>query len=288
MRRKWSRRRKAYIIKWDADGILRKDLKNISGYTPHWYDHRITGETWYHYKPRLAPSRDRIKWDIKAESARAKATDKFICVHKEETYEAAWKVFGQTGLFELMMDQPDLVRDVFETYTTLYIESLKLILAEDGYFDGCFIYGDMGYRNATLFSPAIYRELLQPQHTRLCRFLHDNGKYAILHSCGKVEAILPYIIEAGFDALQPIEAKTGMDVRVFKETYGNKITFFGNIDVRKLSGTRADIEEEISSKLPIAMRGGGYMYHSDHSVPPTVSWDNYCYAMELVEKYGKY
>ncbi len=153
------------------------------------------------------------------------------------------------------MDQPDLVADVFETYTTLYIESLKMILAEGGYFDGCFIYGDMGYRNATLFSPAIYRELLQPQHTRLCRFLHDHGKYAILHSCGKVEALIPYLIEAGWDALQPIEAKTGMDVRAFKKTYGNQITFFGNIDVRKLSGTKADIKEEITSKLPIAMQG---------------------------------
>jgi uroporphyrinogen decarboxylase len=79
-----------------------------------------------------------------------------------------------------------------------------------------------------------------------------------------------------------------MDVRKLKAEFGNAITFYGNIDVRKLSGTRADIEEEISSKVPVAMKDGGYIFHSDHSVPPTVSWENYCYAIELLDRYGKY
>jgi uroporphyrinogen decarboxylase len=100
--------------------------------------------------------------------------------------------------------------------------------------------------------------------------------------------LIPKLIEAGFAAIQPLEAKCGQDVRVLKERFGNKITFFGNIDIRKLSGTKQEIEDEISSKLPIAMKGGGYIFHSDHSVPPTVSFDNYRYAIELLEKYGRY
>ncbi|MDO8587540.1 MAG: hypothetical protein Q7T82_10930 [Armatimonadota bacterium] len=48
------------------------------------------------------------------------------------------------------------------------------------------------------------------------------------------------------------------------------------------------MEEEIRSKLAVAMRGGGYIFHSDHSVPPTVSFENYRYAMELVDEYGRY
>jgi len=57
--------------------------------------------------------------------------------------------------------------------------------------------------------------------------------------------------------------------------------------VRKLSGTKKDVEEEVVSKLEVAKQGGGYIFHSDHSVPPTVSWENYCYAVELVKKHGK-
>ena len=36
------------------------------------------------------------------------------------------------------------------------------------------------------------------------------------------------------------------------------------------------------------MVGGGYIYHSDHSVPSDVSFDNYAFAMEMVRKYGSY
>ncbi len=278
-----------YVIAWDANGVLRKDLKRASGYTPHWYEHRIHDrETWYAHKDRLRASRERISAEVKADGAAARASDKFICLFHYEPYESSWPVFGQTGMFTLMMDDPDLVREVFETYATLLLDSLALILAEGGHFDGVFLYGDVGYRNTTLFSPALYRELLFPQHQRICSFLRERGKFAILHSCGKIDALIPQFIEAGFHAIQPLEAKTGMDVRQLKALHGNRITFFGNIDVRKLSGTKAEIEEEIAGKLPVAMEGGGYMYHSDHSVPPTVNWENYCYAMELVEKYGRY
>jgi len=278
-----------HVIQWDANGVLRKDLKRKFGYTPHWYDHRIKDrETWFANRERLLPTRDRIGWAVKEESETARATGKFICLHHPEPYEMAWPVFGQTAIFMLMLDDPELVADVFETYATLFIEQVRMILDEGGYLDGCFIYGDVGYRNATLFSPALYRDLLFPQHQRICRFLREEGKFAILHSCGKIDVLIPQFIEAGFHAIQPLEAKTGMDVRQLKELHRGRITFFGNIDIRKLSGTRADIEEEIHGKLPAAMQGGGYMYHSDHSVPPTVSWDSYCYAMELVERYGEY
>ena len=48
------------------------------------------------------------------------------------------------------------------------------------------------------------------------------------------------------------------------------------------------IEEEIASKIPIAMKGGGYIYHSDHSVPDNVSFEQYSRVIELVREHGKY
>ncbi len=278
-----------HVIAWDSNGVLRKDLKRKSGYTPHWYDHKIKSRAdWFEHKGRLKVTPDRLSASIKDNCDQARASNKFVCYRATEPYEFAWPVFGQTGIFTLMMDDPELIRDVFETYATMIIDMIEAIFAAGGDFDGAFFYGDLGYRNTTLFSPALYRELLFPQHQRICGYLRDHGKPVILHSCGKIDALIPQFIEAGFSALQPIEAKTGMDVRNLKALYGNQITFYGNIDIRKLSGTKADIEEEISSKVPVAMKDGGYIFHSDHSVPPTVSWENYCYAIELLDKYGKY
>jgi uroporphyrinogen decarboxylase len=48
------------------------------------------------------------------------------------------------------------------------------------------------------------------------------------------------------------------------------------------------IENEIKTKIPVAKKHGGYIYHSDHSVPSNVSFQQYCWVIELVRKYGAY
>jgi len=55
-----------------------------------------------------------------------------------------------------------------------------------------------------------------------------------------------------------------------------------------LSGTKEEIEREVRSKVLTAKEGGGYIFHSDHSIPPTVSWKNYQYAVKIANEYGKY
>ena len=278
-----------YILQKDANGVTRKDVKRESGHTPHWISHTInTADNWYAHKERLVPDDTRIPGNIREVYEAARKTDRFVHFTGVECYESAWPVFGQVNIFMLMMDDPEAAKDVFETYTDIIVHAARRYLEMGIDFDGAWFFGDMGYRNSTLFSPACYEELIWPAHKRMCDFFNSRGKPIILHSCGKIESLIPKLIEAGFAAIQPLEAKCGQDVRVLKERFGNKITFFGNIDIRKLSGTRQDIEEEISSKLPIAMKGGGYIFHSDHSVPPTVSFDNYRYAIELLEKYGRY
>jgi uroporphyrinogen decarboxylase len=74
-----------------------------------------------------------------------------------------------------------------------------------------------------------------------------------------------------------------------KEQYGQVLAFMGGIDVRNMAhADPGPIEEEIRTKVGIAKRGGGYIYHSDHSVPDNVSFDQYKYVMDLVQKYGQY
>jgi uroporphyrinogen decarboxylase len=111
----------------------------------------------------------------------------------------------------------------------------------------------------------------------------------ILHSDGDLRKIVPNLIEAGFDCLQPIEVKAGMDLIELKKKYGDRLAFMGGIDARLMSDDDpVKIEEEIRSKFEIAKKGGGYIYHSDHSVPDIVSFSQYKRVMELVKKYGKY
>lgn len=278
-----------YVIHRDGNGVLRKDFKRASGHTPHWMEHKLTtAADWWKYKERLTPDDDRVYPQTREHYDAGRAKGAFIAYSNREAYEAAWPVFGQVNLFTMMMDEPEVVKDIFDTYTDLLITLAQKILDQGCDFDGAWFFGDLGYRNATLFSPACYDQMLYPAHKRMCDFFNSLGKPVILHSCGKIDALIPRFIDAGFSAIQPLEAKCGQDVRELKSMYGDKITLFGNIDVRKLSGTKADIEEEIRSKMSVAAKGGRYIFHSDHSVPPTVSYENYLYALELCKRYGKY
>jgi uroporphyrinogen decarboxylase len=277
-----------HTVHWDANGVLRKDMKRESGHTPQWLGHTIkTRADWRKHRQRLAWSDDRIGPDTQQSYDHCRERGLFVHYSGVEAYEAAWPVWGQVGIFTLMMDDPDLVSEIFATYTDLIIQAASRMLEMGIEFDGAWFFGDLGYRNATLFSPRLYDRLLLPQHRRMCEFFNSRGKPVILHSCGRILDLIPRFIEAGFAAIQPLEAKAGQDIRELRRIYGRSITFFGNIDVRKMSGTREELREELLSKLEVA-KDGGYIYHSDHSVPPTVSWGNYCYLMELLDEHGRY
>lgn len=279
----------SYRLYRDANGVTRKDFKRESGHTPYWIDHVVrTRADWMKYRDRLEPTPERVTDAARKAYEHGRSRERFICLNTCEAYELAWPVFGQVGIFTLMMDDPELIADVFEVYTDLIIGMGRVALEAGLDFDGCFFYGDLGYRNATLFSPRLYEQLLMPQHARMCAFFNDLNKPVVLHSCGRIQELIPQFIEAGFAAIQPLEAKAGQDVRELKPLYGDQITFFGNMDIRKLSGSKQDVEEEVVSKLLVAKEGGRYIFHSDHSVPPTVSFDNYLYALELLEKHGSY
>lgn len=273
----------------DANGVLRKHFKKGSGFTPHWLDHVIKGQKeWNEHKGRLTPSRERVAENIAQQAEDARKTERYVALSHADPYELAWPVFGQSQIWMLMVDDPDFVAGVFMTYADLLVGLYEELRALGVEYDGVFMPADLGYRNATLFAPDLYNRLLFPAHKKLCDYQKTYGRPIMCHSCGKIDVLIPKFIEAGFAAIQPLEAKCGQDVRELKPLYHRKIVLFGNIDIRKLSGTKEDIEEEVISKVECAKEGSGYIFHSDHSVPPTVSWDNYCYAVELVLRHGTY
>jgi uroporphyrinogen decarboxylase len=113
--------------------------------------------------------------------------------------------------------------------------------------------------------------------------------HTILHCCGNVKELIPYFIEEGIDCLQPIEVKANMDLVELKKEFGDEMAYMGGIDVRLMNLDDSKLlEKEIREKVSVAKVGGGYIYHSDHSVPNTVSFYQYKRVMNLVNKYGKY
>jgi uroporphyrinogen decarboxylase len=154
--------------------------------------------------------------------------------------------------------------------------------------DGIYLVEDLGGTHTTLISKETYISLIKPHHKNITDYCHSKGIKVFMHSCGKIDAFMPEFIDAGVDVLQALQANTGMDVVKLKEIYGESIVFFGNIAEASLAGSKDDIRREIKYKVGNAKKGGGYIYHSDHSIPDEVSFENYEYAMKMVEIYGNY
>jgi len=279
-----------YVVEKNSFGGIRKNHRDYST-TPMIIDYPCKSrEDWERIKVRLKADDYRVDWVSGLQSFyREHSRGRFIMYGAAVGYDKIQSYVASERLLKAIIREPDWVIDMYWTDAKLVMEMCERMIRGGFKFDGAFLYCDLGYRNGLLFSPRHFEEQLHPVFKELCRFFHAHGMYVFLHSCGRVKDLIPYFIEEGIDCLQPLEVKAGMDLIELKDKYGDKMTFMGGIDVRLMSlDDPRPIEEEIKRKITIAKEGGGYIYHSDHSVPKNVSFQNYKRVIELVKKYGEY
>ncbi len=279
-----------YHIYRDANGATRKDLNTADGWTPGWLSFAIQNrDDWKRYKKQAGFHPSRITSDVQKAYDVARMQNRFIAFSPHACFHPTWHKVGLENMLIWMVEDPELVNEMFAAHTQMIVDLYDNMKALGMAFDGAWLSDDLGYRSAPLISPKMYRELVMPHHKRLCDHFAKDGLKTILHSDGDVSPLIPDFLTAGFSALHPLEAKVeNLDVHRLKPVWGKKLVLFGNIDVRKLAGTKEDVEEEIQNKVGFAKTGGGYLFHSDHSVPNDVSLENYRFALKMLEKYGRY
>jgi uroporphyrinogen decarboxylase len=206
-----------------------------------------------------------------------------------ESFEETRSLMGDEITLMAMAEDPEWIVDVSRTFTDQVLRNLDATMAAGIQPDGLWIYGDMAYNHATMCSPAMYRDLIWPDHKRLADWTHAHGGKFIYRTDGDINGVLDLYVAAGFDCLQPLEAKAHVDIRNLAPRYGDRLAFFGNIDVMLMgSNDPRKIEDEVRTKLAAGMASRGYAYHSDHSIPPTVSWKTYQFIIDLLDRYGRY
>jgi uroporphyrinogen decarboxylase len=221
---------------------------------------------------------------------RVRHRGRYVLANAYGPWEATWRHRGFTELLMDLVTDPEFVIDMAETYMDLLIAVLQRCLDDGIKPDGVFMVEDLAYKTGMLMSPRSWRQIFKPLVWQLGQFLRTNHIDFWMHCCGNAEAIFEDLIECGLQVIQPLEAKSGLDVRELRQEYGDRLTFWGNINVINMAnGTDQEIEEEIRTKIsPFIQDGGGYIYHSDHSVPPEVSFERYQLVLDLVRKYGAY
>lgn len=220
---------------------------------------------------------------VKADYRRDMAGDEFVTFATLLVFEDLRRILGDVVMLESLLLEPEWIHDFNQIMSDKYIEGFEILFNEVGKPDGMHLFDDLGYTQAPFASPDCHRELILPYHKKIVRYLKDHGLPVILHTCGDFRPHLPAIIEAGFDCVQAMEAKTGMNVVELAKTYKDKLCFMGNLDIRAMeSGDRGRIREECLGKLEgMKKLRAPYIYMSDHSIPPTVRVADYEYMQEI-------
>jgi len=279
------------ILQRDGNGAVLRRHK-LHDTTPEHVDFLVTDRRGWeeHIKPHLTADRARINFEA-YRNARKDAAEKqrFFCWSGVNVFECMHPVCGHQQMLMSMLTDPDWIKDMVRTYAQLTVDLLEILFAEEGVPDGAWFYEDLGLKARPFISLDMYREMIQPGHRLTMQACKDRGLPVIMHSCGFVEPLVPGMMEAGIDCLQVIEVKAGMDLLRLHRNYGDRLSFMGGIDVRKLyTNDKRVVEQELTAKIPVVMKNFGYVLHSDHSIPDQVEYETYRYFVNRALELGKY
>lgn len=277
---------KIFTTKW---GATQKKFKHTES-TPQFLDFTIkTADDWLLAKKRMVPTKDRINWHTLEENYR-NWCEKGYWINSNVWFgfdvTHSW-VVGTERVLMAMLEEPEWMSDMFNHFLDVNLALLDMVWDAGYHFDSVMWPDDMGYKKNQFFSLKVYRELLKPVHKRLIDWAHAKGVKAHLHSCGDINPFIPELVEIGLDALNPLEVKAGMDPIEIKKKYGKDLVLHGGINAVLWDDIKA-ISEEIESVLPVMKESGGYIFSSDHSVPSSVSFENFKHIINLIKELGSY
>jgi len=278
-----------YIINTSSWGATCKNFKH-SASTPEFLDFKVvTPEAWAEAKARMSISPDRINWKY-IEKEYKKAID-------EDHYKMAgfwfgfdvthsWMV-GTETLLIAMLEEPEWCSEMFNFGLDMCIGHFEL-LWEKGYkFDAITWPDDMGFKHSQFFSLNTYRELLKPVHKRAIDWAKSKGIKSMMHSCGDITPFIPELVEIGLDGLNPLESKAGMNPAKIKAEFGDKLVLKGGLNALKLNNP-PEFFEEMEALVPIMKENGGYIFSTDHSIPSSISAQDFMRIVQRAKELGKY
>jgi uroporphyrinogen decarboxylase len=253
--------------------------------TPEFLDFTMVDrESWAKTKARMTPTRDRVDWEhLRKNYPLWKREGRWIQAGLWFGFDVthSWMV-GTERLLCALLEDPEWCKDMFS-----HLALFDMVWDEGYHFDAINWPDDMGYKGTQFFSLDLYREVLKPFHKRAIDWAHAKGVKAHLHSCGDVNPIVPELIGIGLDALNPLEVKAGMDPLRLKQAFGQDLVLHGGVNA-VLWDHPDQIRAEMERVVPVLKRNGGYIFSSDHSVPSSVSVEDFRQIVALAKRLGSY
>ena len=149
---------------------------------------------------------------------------------------------------------------------------------------------DLEMTNGPFMSNEMYREFFKPRHKMLCDYVKANSSmHTMLHSCGGIYELIPELIEAGFEILNPVQINAvNMEPERLKNEFGRDLTFWGGgCDTKSILNLAApqQVKDHVKHNLGIFTVGGGYVFNTVHNIMPDVPPENIVAMFEAVNEF---
>lgn len=233
------------------------------------------------------------------------------------TSYAVMGAIGSSGFGDIafvpgpMLKEPKGIRDISEWYISLasrkdYIKKVfegQCEIALENYsrinkligdkIDVVITTGtDFGTQVGLFISKILYEELFKPYHKKINDWIHDNTSWkSFIHSCGGIYELIPDLIDAGFDVLNPVQITAkGMDPKRLKNEFGKDIVFWGGgIDTQKTLpfGSPREVKKEARELIEIFSSNGGFIFSTVHNIQANIPIENLISLIEVIQDFRK-
>jgi len=202
------------------------------------------------------------------------------------------ELMGTEQFFVNMYERPEVVNALLTRVTDYYYETTRRMFeAARGKLDIFFMGDDYGTQRRPFIRPEDFRRFCLPQTRRLYGLAKRYGLKVMQHSCGSIRLLLPDLIEAGLDALDPVQVRAAdMDINDLKRDFGRQITFHGSIDTQRTlpMGTVEDVRNEVLDRLRNVAPGGGLILCGSQDYIADIPLENIVTIYDTVLEYGHY
>lgn len=189
----------------------------------------------------------------------------------------------------MLAEDPHRAHRFLDRLTEVHLNNLERYLSDVGEWIDIIAFGDdLGMQSGPQMSPRMYREFFQPRHATLWhRAKQLAGVKVMLHCCGGVRTLLADLIEAGLDAINPVQITCrGMDAAELKSEFGKDITFWGGgCDTRFIlpKTDSAAVAEHVRHQVRILGSNGGFVFQQVHNILHDVPAENIIAMFDAIE-----
>ena len=201
-------------------------------------------------------------------------------------WEASWYIRSMEDMMIDMMTDNPIAEYILNKITEVgLIRALSYVSSG---VDILFLGDDIGMQQSIMMSEDLYVKWIFPRLKYIIDEVKRINRDIIIfyHSCGYIEPLIPYLIEAGVDVLSPIQSEC-MDFGEIHKAFGNQISFHGTIGTQETMpfGTPQQVKSLVVKNLDIAGKKGGLFVAPTHIIEPEVPWDNIVAYIEACREY---